>query len=150
MNDRKEPLPSHNRAREREFLTGNRLETRGQLKTQKMTECKSDRTLTMVIDILPLDFHVGAVSQDPLDHGRHLGGGAPLKLGVDAGRLTPDMRIDHDTPSTIAGMPFGHQITIPCTKLGGTRSAWRACVAPHRRITNGQRGVRDTGSWGPA
>src|SRR3546814_19411725 len=73
----------------------------------------------MTINILSLDFHVGAMAQHALDHGGDLGGRAALELGIDACRASFDMPVDHDAPSTITRMPFRHQVAIPGSELCG-------------------------------
>ncbi len=103
-----------------------------------MAEGKTDSGLTMAVDVLALDFHVGAVAEHPFDHRRHLGGGTPLELRIDAGRLTLDMPVDHHPASAIARVPFRHQVAIPGSELGGIRTAGRARLAPDRRIADRQ------------
>jgi hypothetical protein len=45
-----------------------------------MTEGKTDSGLTMAIDVLALDLHVGAVAEHPFNHRRNLGRGTPFEL----------------------------------------------------------------------
>src|SRR3546814_6723411 len=89
------------------------------LKSEKPAKCKANRALAMTINILSLDFHVGAMAQHALDHGGDLGGRAALELGIDACRASFDMPVDHDAPSTITRMPFRHQVAIPGSELCG-------------------------------
>src|SRR3546814_6106713 len=86
----------------------------------------------MTINILSLDFHVGAMAQHALDHGGDLGGSAALALGIDACRASFDMPVDHDAPSPITLMPFRHQVAIPGSELCGILLTGRAGVPPAR------------------
>ena len=51
----------------------NRLEPWEQSEAQEPAEREGDRALAVRIDILPIDFHLGAVMDHTLDHRRHLG-----------------------------------------------------------------------------
>src|SRR3546814_10616548 len=91
------------------LLASDRFQAGCKLKSEKPAKCKANRALAMTINILSLDFHVGAMAQHALDHGGDLGGRAALELGIDACRASFDMPVDHDAPSTITRMPFRHQ-----------------------------------------
>ncbi len=131
-----------------QFLARDRLEPRGQFEAEKMCKGEPDGTLAVGIDILALDFHVRAMTQHTLDHGRDLGRGTALELGIDAGCLALDMPIDHHPPAPIAGMPFRHEISIPGTELRGIRSTGCPNRTPDLGIANGQRGVGHPGTGG--
>ena len=107
-----------------------------------MRKGEPDSTLTVGIDILALDLHVRAVAQNTLDHGRDLGRGTALELGIDAGRPAFDMPVDHHTPAAVARMPFSHEVSIPGPELRGIRSASRAGWPPDLGIANGKCRVR--------
>jgi hypothetical protein len=75
--------------------------------------------MTMAIHILLFDLHLGAVPQDPFNHGRNLRGRTAFELGVDTDRFFLHMPVDHHPSATIADVPFGHEILIPRAKLFG-------------------------------
>ena len=61
------------RRRQHQFLTGDRLEPRGQFEAEQMAKGETDCALAMGIDVLALDLHVRAVAQHALDHGCNFG-----------------------------------------------------------------------------
>ena len=48
------------------------------------------------------------------------------------------MPVDHDTPPAIARVPFGHQVTIPSSELGGISGTGRPRRAPDLWVTDCQ------------
>src|SRR3546814_2646454 len=99
----------------------------------------------MTINILSMDFHVGAMAQHALDHGGDLGGRAALELGIDACSASFDMPVDHDAPSTITRMPFRHQVAITGSELCGICRTGRAGVPPECSIADCQGRIRNPG-----
>ena len=112
----------------------NALEPRQQLKAEQAAEGKGDVALAVAVDVGLLDFHLGAVSQHPFDHGGDLGGGWGLQLRIDAGAATLDMPVDHDAATAVADMPLGHQVLVPGAKLLGVGGASRRALAPDGRV----------------
>jgi hypothetical protein len=55
-----------------QLLRVNGLQSGQQLKAEQATEGEGDRALTVRIDVLPIDFHLGAVMEDAFDHGADL------------------------------------------------------------------------------
>ena len=51
-----------------EFLDIDPLQSRHKLEAQEAAEREGDRTLTVRIHVLPIDFHLGAMMNDTLDH----------------------------------------------------------------------------------
>jgi hypothetical protein len=63
-----------------QLLVMNTFQSRQQLKAQQPTEGKTYFALSVTIDILLIDRHLGAVPEHALDHGGDLGGRAGLQL----------------------------------------------------------------------
>jgi hypothetical protein len=101
--------------------------------------------MTMRIDVLTIDFHLGAVMEDALDHRGHLRGGRRLQLAMYAQRIAFDVPVDHDTASAIADVPLGCQILIPGAEMLGVRGAGRRPAPPDGRIAGMQGTVGDDG-----
>ena len=76
-------------------LCGNGLETRHEIEAQQMAKGEGHLALPMTIDVVLLDLHLGAMPQDPFNHGGDLGGRAALELRVDTDRLFLHMPVDH-------------------------------------------------------
>ena len=55
----------HARGGKDQLLACNRLQAWCQFEPEQMAEGKTDSSLTMAIDVLALDFHVGAVAEHP-------------------------------------------------------------------------------------
>src|SRR3546814_3226783 len=85
---------SHADSGKSKLLASDRFQAGCKLKSEKPAKCKANRALAMTINILSLDFHVGAMAQHALDHGGDLGGRAALELGIDACRASFDMPVD--------------------------------------------------------
>src|SRR6266508_2129428 len=51
-----------------ELLAGDGFEPWQQLEAQEMAESKRDDTLTVTIDVLAINLHLGTVAQHPFDH----------------------------------------------------------------------------------
>lgn len=59
--------------RAKEALGMNRLEPRQQLKSQEAAEREGHLALLVAVDVLAIDFHLGAMAQDARDHRSGLG-----------------------------------------------------------------------------
>jgi hypothetical protein len=68
-----------------QLLLVDRLQPRQELETEQTTERERHRALAVGVYLLAVDLHLGAVVHHALDHGRDLGRGGRLELGVDAG-----------------------------------------------------------------
>ena len=126
-----------------------RLQPRHELESQQPAECEGDRALAVGVHILTIDLHLGAMMDDPLDHGGDLGGGRGFKLGMNAQRVPLDMPVDHDAAAAIAHVPLRRQVLVPGAKVLGIRCAGRRSVAPDCRISGMQRAVGDDGNGLP-
>lgn len=102
-----------------EALLVNPFEPRQELKAEEPAEGKGNGALAMTVDVLPIDFHFGAVTDYALDHGRHLRGGRRLELGMDAQGLPLDVPVNHDAAPTVADMPLGHEVLVPGAEVFG-------------------------------
>ena len=63
-----------------ELLRGYGLQPGHQGKPQEMAQGKPHRALPVTIDILAIDLHGGAMTQDAFKHGGHFRGVAPFEL----------------------------------------------------------------------
>ena len=117
-----------------------------QLKPEQCAEGERDFALAMGVHIVLLDVHLGVVSQKPLDHVGHLGGGATLELRVDAGRFLLDVPVDHDAGAAIADVPFGHQVLVPGSELLGVGGAGRRSLTPDVGMADAQQRVDNLGN----
>ena len=106
------------------------LEAGHKLEAKQPAKAKGDLTLSMGVDELLLDLHVGAKARDSLDHHRHFRGEDRFELGVDTDGMLFDMPVDHDALAAIAQVPFGEQNVIPGAKLFGVRCAGRRGFSP--------------------
>src|SRR3546814_14906115 len=77
-----------------QLLASDRFRAGCKLKSEKPAKCKANCALAMNINILSLDFHVGPMEQQALDHGGDPGGRAALELGLDACSAWFDMQVD--------------------------------------------------------
>ena len=91
-----------------ELLLVNAIDAGHELETKEVAEGKAHLALAMGIHIGFINRHLGAMSQNALDHGGDLGGRTAFELGIDAKGLLLHMPVDHDAPSFVAGMPLGH------------------------------------------
>ena len=57
----------HARSGKNQLLAGNRFQTWCQFESKQMAEREPDSGLTMAVDVLALDFHVGAMAEHALD-----------------------------------------------------------------------------------
>jgi hypothetical protein len=87
--------------------------SRQKLEAQEAAEREGDSALTAGIHILAIDFHLGAMMNDALDHRSHLGRGRRFQLGMDTQRIPFDVPVNHDAPSAISNMPLRRQVLIP-------------------------------------
>src|SRR3954468_7672221 len=132
-----------------QLLRMDRLQPRHELEAQQPAERKGYRALTMRIDVLAINFHFRAMSDDSLDHRRYLGGGGRLELRVDAQRFPLDMPVDHDAPTAVADVPLGRKVLVPRTEVLGVGRAGGGTIAPDRGVAGMQRAIGDD-SDGPA
>ena len=106
------------------------LEAWEEMETQEITESETDLALAVRIDIVLFNLHLRVVPQDPFDHRCHLGTGAGLELGVNTHGMALNMIVNHDARAPIAGVPLGHEILIPRTKLLAIRCTRRGRLTP--------------------
>lgn len=78
-----------------------------QLKAQQVAKGKRHITLAMTINVLFVHSHFRTVTHHTLDHGGHLGRGAPFELRINACSAFFDMPVNHNPTTTIVDMPFG-------------------------------------------
>ncbi len=84
-----------------------------QLEAQQGAKRKSDLRLAVGIDVVAVHLHLRGVAQQPGDHGGDFGGGAAFELRVNTDGFAFHMPVDEHARTTVAGMPFGHQILVP-------------------------------------
>src|SRR5436305_15092306 len=101
-----------------------------------MAKREGHLALTMTIHVLLFDLHIGAVPQDPFNHGGDLRGRAALELGVDTDRFFLHMPVDHYPSAAVSDVPFGHEILIPRAKLFGIRGTRRSALPPNLRASD--------------
>src|SRR4051812_30365458 len=112
------------------------------LSAGKAAEREGHGALPVAVDVGLLDFHLGAVAEHALHHGRRFRGGAGLELRVDAGALALDVPVDHHAAAAVPGVPLGHQVLVPGAELLGIRGARRRrALAPDTRVAGAQGGV---------
>jgi hypothetical protein len=113
-----------------ELLLVDRHEARQELEAQQPAEGKGHLALTVAVHVLPVHSLLGAVTQHPLEHRGHFGGGARLELGVDAARLALDVPVDHHAPAAVADVPLGHAVLVPGAELLRVGGAGGRALAP--------------------
>ncbi len=90
-----------------------RFQPRHELETQQSAEREGDRALAVGVHVLAIDLHLGAMMDDPLDHGCYLGRRRGFELRMNAQRVPLDMPIDHDAAPAVAHVPLRRQVLIP-------------------------------------
>ena len=125
-----------------ELLVLHAFEPGEELKPEQMTKGEGDLALPMAVHVVAFHLHVRTMAQHPLDYGGHFGGRAAFELRLDADGFLFDMPIDHDPRTTVANMPLGEQVLIPCPKLLGVRGARRRAFAPNMRMPHLKNGIR--------
>ena len=115
------------------------LEAGHELETKQPAKSKGYLALSMGVDKLLLDLHIGAVPHDPLIIAATSEEENRFELGVDTDGVLFDMPVHHDALAAIAQVPFGEQIVVPGAKLLGVRCAGRGGFSPdvlpaHRKM----------------
>lgn len=95
----------------------------------------------MAVDVVAFDVHAGPVAHDAFDHRRDFGGGAGQVLGVDRDGLLLDVPVDEHATAVVARMPFGEQVLVVGTEVGGVRGDGGGSSAPDRVVPGREGGV---------